>query len=128
MRDEGLSFESFGGKVGICHATLHRWVRDHDDFAQAKAIGELGSLYFWEKMGRDKINSEHFKAAVYIYTMKAKFAKFGWRDADAKRPDENDDEAKFRKKLASMSPQELAEFGKKELQLFTESTAANGPH
>jgi hypothetical protein len=116
MGKEGLSFESFGGKIGVSYGT------------EAKGIGELASLLYWEERGRDGINREHFKAPVWIYTMKARFAKFGWRDADAKRPDEDDDESKFRKKLASMSPEELAEFGKKEFQLLVESSAANGPH
>jgi hypothetical protein len=128
MGKEGLSFESFGGKIGVSYGTLYRWVREKSDFAEAKGIGELASLLYWEERGRDGIIREHFKAPVWIYTMKARFAKFGWRDADAKRPDEDDDESKFRKKLASMSPEELAEFGKKEFQLLVESSAANGPH
>ncbi len=78
----GLSFVSFGAKAGVSEHTLHDWVHRYDEFAKAKALAEVKSLEFWEKLGvmaaTGKIKG--FQPAVWIFTMKCRFRKYGYRD------------------------------------------------
>lgn len=80
----GLSFESFGGepKVMCNRRTLYEWLDKYPEFLKAKEIGEMSGLGYWEKTGRLAVlgKIKGFQAAVYIFTMKARFAKYGWRD------------------------------------------------
>lgn len=47
----GLSFESYGGVIGVCKKTLYNWTKENDDFLHAKELGtELGRLWM-EKLG-----------------------------------------------------------------------------
>lgn len=74
----GLSFESFGAKIGHHSEFLYEQLKRSSDFANAKKIGEARSRLFWElegisgmRMGKD------FNAAVWIFNMKN---RFGWTD------------------------------------------------
>ena len=49
---EGRSFETFGIKDGVCYMTLYRWAERYNDFCDAKRIGEVAALDFWEGVGR----------------------------------------------------------------------------
>lgn len=77
--EKGLSFESFGGKVGVCKKTLYRWVKHHPEFKRAKALGETRSLLFWENLGIRGAQGEvkGFNVASWIFNCKN---RFGWRD------------------------------------------------
>lgn len=79
---QGLSFASFGGVAKVSEVTLHQWVKDHPKFAQAKSEAELRSLLWWEKAGiAGMVNKvEGFKPAIWIFSMKARFVKYGYRD------------------------------------------------
>lgn len=52
---EGLSFTTFGGKVGVCRRTLFLWVDAFPDFAEAKRIGTLKSQLWWENYCKDSM-------------------------------------------------------------------------
>lgn len=79
---QGYSFHSFGGKIKVGARTLFDWLDRHPEFQDAKDHGEVASLYFWEKTGiagtHGKIKG--FQQASWIFNMKARFAKQGWRD------------------------------------------------
>lgn len=79
---QGLSFSSFGGVIGVGETSLHQWAKDHPEFADAKARAELKSLLWWEKAGlAGMVNKvEGFKPAIWIFSMKARFVKYGYRD------------------------------------------------
>lgn len=79
---EGLSFESFGGAIGVDKTTLYEWVKVHPAFKKAKEVGVLRSLLYWEKLGVDAVNGriEHFQPSTYIYTMKCRFRKYGYNE------------------------------------------------
>lgn len=79
---QGLSFVSFGSKANVCAATLNDWVTRYPEFGQAKAKAELKCLEFWEKVGMKGMVGQYkgFSAAVWIFSMKARFVKYGWRD------------------------------------------------
>lgn len=79
---QGYSFHSFGGKLRVGARTLFDWLDRHEEFQEAKQVGEFACMYFWEKTGiagtHGKIKG--FQQASFIFNMKARFAKYGWRD------------------------------------------------
>lgn len=95
----GFSFHSFGGKLLVGHRTLFDWLDRYPEFQDAKLIGEYACMYFWEKTGiagtHGKIKG--FQQASFIFNMKARFAKYGWRDIPedaAKINDKDNSDAK----------------------------------
>lgn len=90
----GLSFESFGGVVGVNRDTLYAWAERHREFSDAKKRGEAVSRLFWEKMGIMGMTGKvkGFNVAAWIFSMKNRFS---WRDKneDAKEPDTSLDDA-----------------------------------
>lgn len=76
---EGLSYESFAGKLSVVRTTLYNWEKSYPDFLYSKKIGEEKKLLFFEKQGLDAINGKikGFSASTYIFTMKN---KCGWTD------------------------------------------------
>lgn len=89
---QGLSFEAFGGEVGVSTETLYRWIKAKKEFSEAKKIGENLSRLFWERMGMGgmlgtlhtdgpggtQVPVKNFNATVWIFNMKNRFM---WRDA-----------------------------------------------
>lgn len=79
---DGFSFHSFGGKLLVGPRTLFDWLDRYPEFLEAKQVGEFACMYFWEKTGiagtHGKIKG--FQQASFIFNMKARFAKYGWRD------------------------------------------------
>lgn len=86
---EGLSFESFGGVIGVSKQTLYDWEKANPEFLDAKNVGEAASRLYWEKVGRDGLHAETIKdgdgmtvnrsinATIWIFNMKNRFK---WRD------------------------------------------------
>lgn len=69
----GLSFESFGPRVGVYRATLYNWCKEHPEFLDAKNVGRDWSLLFWEQMGIDLMTGKYGRnaqAAPFIFTVK----------------------------------------------------------
>lgn len=79
---EGLSFDSFGAEVKVSRVTLYNWIEKYPEFQDAKSEGEMRSLQWWEKIGRSGMvgKIKGFNPAIYIFSMKSRFAKYGWRD------------------------------------------------
>lgn len=46
----GYSFRSFGAIVKKGITTLDRWTKEHEQFGQAKQIGEACALFFFERL------------------------------------------------------------------------------
>lgn len=76
---EGLSYESFAGKIRVCKDTLYQWEKDHPEFSYSKKIGKEASKFLWESLGLAGVKGqiEKFNAATWIFTMKN---RFDWRD------------------------------------------------
>jgi hypothetical protein len=76
---EGLSFDSFAGKIGITNETLNAWLKEKPEFSEAKKEGLPQSLLFWETMGRDGCRGfiKDFNTGAWVFNMKN---RFGWRD------------------------------------------------
>lgn len=47
----GLSFESFGGAIGVSRRVLYDWEKQHPEFLHAKEVGHAKSLLKWELAG-----------------------------------------------------------------------------
>lgn len=80
---KGYSFESFGGLTGHGKQTLYRWLDEHQEFRDAKELGENKSRIFWEGLGVDHVvgnngpGGKTLNASVWIFNMKN---RFGWKD------------------------------------------------
>lgn len=48
--EQGLSFLSFAGTIGVCFDTLYEWERVHPEFSEAKKRGVAMSLAWDEKL------------------------------------------------------------------------------
>ena len=79
---DGLSFDSFGGEIGVSRQTLYRWIERYPEFADAKSQGDMKCLLWWEKIGRSGLvgKLKPFNAVVWVFSMKARFGRIGWRD------------------------------------------------
>ncbi len=98
--EQGFSYESFAGSVGVSKQTIYDWEKAHPEFLDAKEIVVEKSRIFWEKIGIDHVvnisessededgnrssSSKSLNPSVWIFNMKNRFK---WRD---KQPDEVD--------------------------------------
>lgn len=48
--ENGLSYESFAGVIGVAYKTLFAWEKDHSEFAEAKGIAKAKQLLWDERM------------------------------------------------------------------------------
>lgn len=79
---QGYSFESFGAIADCCADSLYEWKKVHPNFSDAHKKGKLLRLRFYEELGLDGVKGERekFNAAAWIFTMKAQFNQFGWKE------------------------------------------------
>ena len=77
--NEGLSYESFAGLVGVCRATIYNWEKIHPEFLDAKKRGHAKMTLTLERIGMKGMMGEikGFNASTFIFTAKNKIA---WSD------------------------------------------------
>jgi transposase-like protein len=71
--EEGYSFESFAGRIGVTPKTLYNWEQEHPEFLQAKTVAKHKMLYADEtvlNMGAKGL-IENYHGASQIFKMKA---------------------------------------------------------
>jgi transposase len=89
---EGLSFQSFAGKIGVSFKTLYNWLDQHEEWIEAKDRGHAKALLFFEQeMIRGLWNPERgdkFNTTAWIFAMKN---KFGWSDKPDEPVDDEDE-------------------------------------
>ncbi|NJL71509.1 MAG: hypothetical protein HC888_07765 [Candidatus Competibacteraceae bacterium] len=77
----GMSFEAFAGHpdVMVNRDTLYQWVKDHQDFSDAKKSGSEAARFFLEATGIKGLHGKipNFNSTVWIFTMKNRCQ---WRD------------------------------------------------
>jgi DNA-binding transcriptional regulator YiaG len=76
---KGLSFETFGAIVNVGRATLYNWEKEHEEFLDAHAIGEVHCQLLHEQIGVSG-QSGHlpgFQQSAWRFNMQN---RFGWRD------------------------------------------------
>lgn len=99
---EGLSFESFAGKVGASKQTIYDWMQKNPEFLDSRRKGDALSLLWWEKEGKDGMwSGKQFNAAIWMINMKN---RHGWRDRLEMKADLKIDSETVR----NLSDQELA--------------------
>lgn len=78
---EGKSFETFGATVNCVKQTLYNWLKEHEEFLDAKRQGDLLSQAWWEQVGRDGLwntkDGPTLNTSNWIFQMKN---RFGWKD------------------------------------------------
>ena len=76
---QGLSVEAFAGKIRVSKQTVYNWMKIHDDFREAKAIGDACIQYYLENLANDAMKGtiENFNTVVWIFKMKN---LCGWKD------------------------------------------------
>jgi len=114
---EGLSLESFGGKVHVCKDSLYEWVKKHKDFSDAFGLGKAACQLYWEKLGRDHLYLPHqggsFNGAMWGLNMAN---RFGWRSqVDVKQESTNKNIDHKGKDLTQLTDIELAAIYKEKL-------------
>lgn len=92
----GGSFESYAAIHRISKKTLYNWRDAHPEFCEAKDVGIMLSLYWWEKKAMDNLVSSKetgtLNTGVYFINMRN---RFGWKSAnspDAPSPDDNEND------------------------------------
>lgn len=81
---EGLTYESFAGRIGVARSTLYHWEEAHPEFLDAKKRGVEMALYFWDKFGLDTLTSGNkTDTAMYIHRMGNQFK---WKRSDDPTP------------------------------------------
>ena len=107
---KGYSFESFGAEVpGYVHcATLYRWAEAHDEFREAKKIGTILSLKYWERLGmlgcKGKIKG--FNVAAWYINMKNKHL---WSDDGPRQVEDKTERKKITVEIVQSKPTEQIE-------------------
>ena len=80
--EEGYSYESFAGVVGVCKATLYNWEQAHPEFLDAKKANEAKSQLEWEKRLNRFAKTGEGNATAIIFGLKNR-ASDSWRDVKA---------------------------------------------
>lgn len=88
---KGFSFNSFAAKLDCGVSHLYQLLDDHQEFAEAKQIGEAKSIEFWESVGIDGtcgMIGQGFNAGSWKFFMQN---RLGWKnevsvEASAKAP------------------------------------------
>ena len=76
----GLSFKSFAAVIRVNPATLFDWVKAYDEFYEAKEIGTMQGLLYWEELSRQIASGEtRGNVIAMIWNMKNRF-KEDWMD------------------------------------------------
>lgn len=79
--EQGLSYESFAGLIGVCRATIYNWEKLHPAFLDAKSRGHSKMTLTLERIGIQGMMGKikGFNASTFIFTAKN---KIGWSDVN----------------------------------------------
>ena len=67
---EGHGSVAFAGNIGVRHARLDQWAREHPEFAQALGIGRARNVMFWEHKLAEIARTGMGNASAAIYGLK----------------------------------------------------------
>lgn len=77
--EEGFSYESFAGVIGVAKKTLYDWEKAHPEFLHAKKACEAKSQLEWEKRLNHMAKTGEGNATAIIFGLKNR-ASDSWRD------------------------------------------------
>lgn len=84
---QGMSIEAFAGKLKKSKDTIYKWLQKHEDFADAKKIGDMLRHKFYEEYAVAHLGDKNINTALLCFMMKN---CLGYRDnPDADKIDEN---------------------------------------
>jgi hypothetical protein len=92
---QGKSFFAFGALIDVHVDTLYEWCKKHKEFSDAKKMGEAKALAYWEdavQASRDKTGA---KPAMYLFTMRCRFGRYGYNPDSALNSFSGDGEDDF---------------------------------
>ena len=75
---QGRSYESFAAQVDVCDDTLREWEKVHPEFSAAKKKAFVKALAWWENIGMLGMVNRKLNPALWIFTMKCRFRRFGY--------------------------------------------------
>lgn len=78
---QGYSLESFGGRIGVCKATIYEWRDAHQEFSDAIKEAQTACQYFWEHNLVQTIHSPKEMNATTVYF--ALKCRFGYKETQA---------------------------------------------
>lgn len=72
---KGGSFKTFAGAIEVPYSTVKSWLKQHEEFKDARDIGEALSELFWDKLGMAGIMGKvkGFKEKTYLQFMQERF-------------------------------------------------------
>lgn len=71
---QGYSLESFGGRIGVCKATIYEWRDAHKEFSDAIKEAQTACQYFWEHNLVQTIhNPKEMNATTVYFALKCRF-------------------------------------------------------
>ena len=77
--EDGYSYESFAGVVGVSKQTIYDWEKAYPDFLDAKKSNEGKSQFWWEKRLKLFATDGDGNATAIIFGLKNR-APASWRD------------------------------------------------
>jgi hypothetical protein len=77
--EEGLSFESFAGVIGVNRDTIFEWAKVQTEFSDAKKAGFEKSRLTWERIGLNISKLNEGNPTAFIFNMKNRFPD-DWKD------------------------------------------------
>lgn len=86
----GKSFASFGAKLRVTRECLYEWTRRHKEFSDAKSLGDLLSLQWWEDLLQDGAQGMPCNVTATLFVLKCRHRETGgYRDKFPDDPAEN---------------------------------------
>lgn len=80
---QGNSFWSFGAIVNVNMDTLSNWTRLYQDFSEAKKLGKVKELKWWDDLHRRNAATGEGNATLIVWAQKNKFPKL-YKERQAK--------------------------------------------
>jgi len=73
--EQGFSFDSFAGRIGVSRDTLYEWLKVYPEFSDKVAIAQAKCLLKWEQLGLAGMlgKVKGFNGGVYAFNMTNRF-------------------------------------------------------
>lgn len=80
LGERGASVVEMAYEIGVCRATLEaNWPAAHPEFLEAFTHARLASQVWWERKGRDNLETGGFQSSMWSRSMAARFPD-DWRE------------------------------------------------
>jgi hypothetical protein len=90
LGSQGKSKVEIAHEIGVNRTTIDEWARVHPEFSRAITRAKEAEQIWWERKGRDNLESQVFQASMWSRSMAARFPK-DWREKTAHVGGDDDD-------------------------------------